>query len=98
MSVPSCVMMPVRGARNPIFSSWACAGSNAPNAMAVARHNGGDIRDSVLIMSVPFRCRYFLRAVGLRWQMLAQRVELLNVRYWHKADIDELPPNVRFRG
>ncbi|MGB8747101.1 MAG: hypothetical protein WCD54_14210, partial [Pseudolabrys sp.] len=37
------------------FSSWACAGSSALNAMAVARHNGGNIRDSVLIMSVPFR-------------------------------------------
>jgi hypothetical protein len=55
MSVPSWVKMPVRGARNPILSSCACAGSNAPNAMAAARHNGGNICDSVLIMSVPSR-------------------------------------------
>ena len=40
MSVPSCVKMPVRGARNPILSSCACAGINAPNAHAAARHSG----------------------------------------------------------
>jgi hypothetical protein len=59
-------MMPVRGARNPIFSSWACAGSNAPNAMAVVRHNGGNIGDSVLIMSVLFRAGagiFYVRSV-----------------------------------
>ena len=26
------------------------------------------------------------------------RMKRRNVRYWHKADIEEVPPNVRFRG
>src|SRR6187397_2344063 len=46
LSVPSCVMMPVRGARNPILSSCACAGI----ALAAATHSSGRIRVSLFIV------------------------------------------------
>jgi hypothetical protein len=66
--------------------------------MAVARHNGGNIRDSVLIMFVLFLAGagiFYVRLV-CGGKMLAQRVELLNVRYWHLADIPLCTAHVRF--
>jgi hypothetical protein len=43
-------MMPVRGARNPILSSCACAGI----ALAAATHSNGSIRLSLVIVALPF--------------------------------------------
>src|SRR5262245_46147812 len=50
MSVPSCVMMPVRGARNPILSSCACAGIDAPEALAAVTYRSSDIWGSLFII------------------------------------------------
>src|SRR6187551_989733 len=51
MSVPSWVMMPVRGARNPILSSCACAGI----ALTAATHSSGSTRVSLFIVG-PLLC------------------------------------------
>jgi hypothetical protein len=48
MSVPSWVMMPVRGARNPILSS--CAWADAVDAPAAATHSNGSTRVSLFMV------------------------------------------------
>src|SRR4029453_14177541 len=50
MSVPSCVKMPVRGARNPILSSCACACIDAPKTHAAATYISGNVRPCLFIV------------------------------------------------
>jgi hypothetical protein len=54
MSVPSWVKMPVRGARNPILSSCACAGIDTPEALAAVTYRSSEIWGSLFLITHSF--------------------------------------------